>query len=55
MDDEKLTIAEIATEFKTTPKTVNEWFKRGLPKIKIGRMVRVLRSDLNNFIAGGQA
>lgn len=55
MNDEKLTVAEVATEFKTTPKTVYEWFKKGLPKMKIGRMTRILRSDLNTFITEGKA
>ena len=53
--DEYLTVAEIAQEFKITKKTVYEWFKRGLVIIKIGRMTRVKRSDLNNFISGGKA
>ena len=55
MIDEKLTIEEIAKEFKVSTKTVTRWFDRGLPFLKIGRLVRVLRSELNKFIGEGKA
>jgi excisionase family DNA binding protein len=55
MIDEKMTIKEVAQEYKITEKTVYEWFKRGLQFIKIGRMTRIKRSDLEEFISNGKA
>lgn len=55
MEDEKLTVKEIATEYKITTRTVSNWMERGLPYIKIGRMVRILRSELIKFIEEGNA
>ena len=55
MIDEKLTKAMIVKEFNVHLQTVNNWIKRGLPILKIGRTVRIKRSDLEEFIANGKA
>jgi len=49
MEYEKLTVKQVAEELQVNPKTVYEWFKRGLPKLKIGRMTRIRRGDLEEF------
>ena len=54
MIDEKLTIEEIAKEFKVSTKTVTRWFDRGLPFLKIGRVKRILRSDLDQYTGEGK-
>ena len=56
MKDEILTVNEIAEEYKITTRTVVNWYTlKGLPYQKIGRMVRIKRSDLIAFIEGGKA
>ena len=56
MKDEILTASEIAEEYKITTRTVINWYThRGLPYKKIGRMVRIKRSDLEEFISNGKA
>ncbi len=56
MNDEILTVGEIAEEYKVTTRTVINWYlHRGLAYFKIGRMVRIKRSDLDRFISEGKA
>ncbi len=55
MIDEKLTVKMVAEEFNIHEKTVYKWFERGLQFIKIGRMTRIKRSDLEEFISNGKA
>lgn len=55
MIDEKLSKEMIAEEFNVHLKTVENWIKRGLPIIKIGRLVRIKRSELEEFISEGKA
>ena len=55
MIDEKLTKAMIAEEYHVHLQTVNAWIRRGLPILKIGKAVRIKRSDLENFITEGKA
>ncbi|MGG1661906.1 substrate-binding domain-containing protein [Brevibacillus sp. NRS-1366] len=51
MDSEYLTPDEVAAELKLTRYTVYEMIKRGeLPASKIGRALRILRSDLDVFM-----
>ena len=56
MIDEILTVNEIATEYKITTRTVVNWYThKGLTYEKIGRMIRIKRSDLKEFISNGKA
>ncbi len=44
--------AELAT---VRPSTIRSWLGKGrLPKIKVGRLTRILRSDLEEFINAGR-
>jgi excisionase family DNA binding protein len=46
--DEFLTVAEIAAELKMNQQTIRNWVDSGyLPAIRIGRRVRVKRSDFD--------
>jgi excisionase family DNA binding protein len=54
-DDEFLTVAQIAERLKLNPQTLRNWIDRGeLPAVRIGRRVRVRRSDLEQLLAQGQ-
>lgn len=54
-DDEFLTVAEIAERLKLNPQTLRNWIDRGdLPAVRIGRRVRVRRTDLERILAQGQ-
>ena len=49
--DEFLTVAEIAALVKVNPMTVRNWIARGeLPAHRLGRRVRVRRSDFDAFL-----
>jgi excisionase family DNA binding protein len=54
--DEYLTVAEIAAELKPNDQTIRNLIDRGdLPAVRVGtRRVRVLRSDLDAFLAEGR-
>ena len=56
MPDEFLTVAEIATLLKLNDQTVRNMIDRGeIPAVRVGsRRVRVLRSDLDAFLAEGR-
>ncbi len=52
VDDEFLTVAEIASILKLNQQTVRNWIDQGsLPALRVGRRVRVLRRDLDQLIA----
>ena len=49
--DEFLTVAEIAAEPKMNQQTIRNWIDSGyLPAIRIGRRVRVKRSDFDALL-----
>lgn len=50
--DRILTVKEIAAETKMCTKTVRRWIEDGrLPALRIGRNVRVERTELEVFLA----
>ena len=54
-DDEFLTVAEIARILKLNQQTVRNWIDQGtLPALRVGRRVRVRRSDFDAFVEGGR-
>ena len=49
--DEYLTVAEVAGILKLNQQTVRNWIDRGeLPALRVGRRVRILRSDFGALI-----
>lgn len=53
-NDEFLTVAEIAQTLKLNQQTVRNWIDKGtLPAFRIGRRVRIARSDFERFVDGG--
>lgn len=55
LDDEFLTVAEIAELLKLNKQTVRNWIDAGkLPAIHAGRRVRIVRSDLERFLEEGR-
>lgn len=55
MNKELLTVKDVMAEYSIGIATVYNWFNRGLVKTKIGRMTRIKRSDLEEFISSGKA
>jgi len=57
MDEEFLTVMEIAETLKVNPMTVRNWISREeLPALRVGsRRVRVRRADFDAFLARSQA
>ena len=54
-DDEFLTVADIARILKLNQQTVRNWIDQGtLPALRVGRRVRVRRSDFDAFVEGGR-
>ena len=55
MDDEFLTVAEVAELLKLNAQTIRNWLDRAeLPYVRLGtRRVRIRRSDLDAFIEAG--
>ena len=50
-EDSLLTVAEVAEVLKLNPQTVRNWIDQGsLPAFRVGRRVRILRSDLEQFL-----
>lgn len=46
-----MTVAEIAAVLRLNQQTIRNWIDQGtLPAVRIGRRVRVLRSDLDELI-----
>lgn len=63
IEDSFLTVAEVAEMLKLNQQTVRNWIDQGsLPALRVGRRVRIRRSDLDRLLeesysgrAGGQA
>lgn len=54
LDDEYLTVKEIAEHLKLNQQTLRNWIDDGqLPAVRIGRRVRVRRADLDRVLARG--
>lgn len=52
MNPELLTITEVAGLLRLKPSTVRAWvLRRKLPYYKVGRLVRIRRSDVETLIA----
>ena len=51
MPDEFLTVAEVASMLKLNQQTVGNWIDAGtLPAVRIGRRVRIKRSDFDRVV-----
>ena len=49
-----LTVAEVAEKLKLNQQTVRNWIDQGLlPALRIGRRVRIRRSDFDRLLAEG--
>jgi excisionase family DNA binding protein len=55
VDDEFLTVAEVAAILKLNQQTIRNWIDQGLAALRVGRRVRVLRRDLDQLIADAEA
>jgi excisionase family DNA binding protein len=54
LDDTFLTVAEVAELLKLNQQTVRNWIDQGsLPALRVGRRVRIRRSDLERKLAEG--
>jgi excisionase family DNA binding protein len=54
LDDSFLTVAEVADILKLNQQTVRNWIDQGsLPAVRVGRRVRILRSDLERLVEEG--
>jgi excisionase family DNA binding protein len=52
MSEELLTVDEVAAVLRVTGQTVRNYLTRGLlPHIKVGRRVRIARSDFERFLS----
>jgi excisionase family DNA binding protein len=52
--EEFLTVAEVATMLKLNQQTVRNWIDQGsLPALRVGRRVRIRRSDLDRKLEEG--
>jgi len=53
-NEEFLTVAEVAARLRLNDQTVRNWIdQRKLPAFRIGRRVRIARSDFERFVDGG--
>ncbi len=53
-DETFLTVAEVAGMLKLNQQTVRNWIEQGsLPALRVGRRVRIMRSDLDRVLAQG--
>jgi len=53
-DESFLTVAEVAEMLKLNQQTVRNWIDQGsLPAVRVGRRVRIKRSDLERVLAEG--
>ena len=49
-----LTVAEVAEMLKLNQQTVRNWIDQGsLPAVRVGRRVRILRSDFDRLVEEG--
>lgn len=54
LEDSFLTVAEVAEILKLNQQTVRNWIDQGsLPATRVGRRVRIKRSDLERLIEAG--
>ena len=54
LEDPFLTVAEVAEMLKLNQQTVRNWIDQGsLPAFRVGRRVRIRRSDLDRVLAEG--
>lgn len=54
LNDTFLTVAEVAELLKLNQQTVRNWIDQGsLPALRVGRRVRIRRSDLERVLAKG--
>src|SRR5436305_10767769 len=55
MTDEFLTVGDVAETLKLNQQTVRNWIDRGeLPAIRVGRRVRIRRSDFERLVERGR-
>jgi len=53
-EEEYLTVAEVAGNLKLNQQTVRNWIDRGeLPALRVGRRVRIKRSDYERYLSEG--
>lgn len=53
-EDELLTVAEVAEMLKLNQQTVRNWIDQGsLPAVRVGRRVRIKRSDFDQILERG--
>jgi excisionase family DNA binding protein len=53
-EDAFLTVAEVAEMLKLNQQTVRNWIDQGsLPAVRVGRRVRILRSDFDRLVDEG--
>jgi excisionase family DNA binding protein len=53
MAEEFLTVAEVAAVLKLNQQTVRNWIDQGrLPALRVGRRVRIRRTDFDRLIEG---
>ena len=53
-EESLLTVAEVAEMLRLNQQTVRNWIDAGtLPAIRVGRRVRIKRSDLNRILENG--
>lgn len=54
LEDSFLTVAEVAEVLKLNQQTVRNWIDQGsLPALRVGRRVRIRRSDFERLLADG--
>jgi excisionase family DNA binding protein len=52
LEESFLTVAEVAETLKLNPQTVRNWIDQGsLPALRVGRRVRIRRSDFDRLLA----
>ena len=55
LEDSFLTVAEVAETLKLNQQTVRNWIDQGsLPAVRVGRRVRIRRSDFARLIGSGE-
>jgi excisionase family DNA binding protein len=55
LEDSFLTVAEVAEMLKLNQQTVRNWIDHGsLPALRVGRRVRIRRSDLEQLLEDGR-
>ncbi len=52
LDEDFLTVAEVAEMLKLNQQTIRNWIDQGsMPALRVGRRVRIKRSDLDRLLA----